>query len=109
MSKYNYTMFFFLRPKGTYKGRSNARHFWQVVGGLRKLYFINNSSPRDKLCTACTTTNMEELFFIKNSWSLECSSKEKIALNNEDLELFMNPAMFPWVHGWPSIYNRFFC
>ena len=49
------------------------------------------------------TSNLDEFLFIKNSWSLGCSSKEQFALNNEDLQLFMNP-----VCGWPSIYNRFF-
>ena len=51
--------------------------------------------PGDKLCTTCTTTNIDAFFFIKNSLSLECSSKEQFTLNNEDLDIFMNLAMFP--------------
>ena len=57
-NKYNYSMLFFLHPKGTSKGRPNARHFRRAVVGLSKLNFINNSSPGDKLHTTCTKTNI---------------------------------------------------
>ena len=66
IQKYNYLIIFFLRPKGTSKGRPNARRFCQVVGGLWMLYFIN-LSPRDILHIACIKKNINVFICINNS------------------------------------------
>jgi len=90
IQKYNYSIIFFLCPKGMSNGRPNARSFLRVIGGLQKLYFINNLSPWDKLHIACTTTNLDTFLFIKKTlcqynetmWHVEGSPSNLYIFNN---------------------------
>ena len=93
--KYNYSMIFFLAPRGCLKVDPLQSIFNEQLV-VYQSYSLLTTHHREIKCVLHSPQQIfMAFFFINNSLSLGCSSKEQFALNNEDLDLFMNPSMFP--------------